>query len=300
MNIHTLDLNFLNLPQVIASYLIVGPEGPVLIETGPSTVIDALTTRLTEHGYAPGDIRHVLLTHIHLDHAGAAGWWAQQGAHIYVHHVGAPHLVDPSKLIGSARRIYGEIFDTLWGEILPVPAERITALHDNDMIKAGGLTFTALDTPGHARHHHIYRLDDIAFTGDAAGVRMPNSPLISLPAPPPEFDREAWHVTLDRLVKENFRTIYPTHFGAVENVREHLGAFRALMDESVEWIRVKMEAGVARDEMVVQHLAWYRQRATALGTGEEEIHQQEGANPAFMSVDGLMRYWKKKWEAVNG
>jgi glyoxylase-like metal-dependent hydrolase (beta-lactamase superfamily II) len=293
MDLHILDLNFLNLPHVIASYLIVGPEGPVLVETGPSTVIETLKMRLAEHGYAPSDVRHILLTHIHLDHAGAAGWWAQQGAHIHVHHVGAPHLVDPSKLINSARRIYGETFDALWGEIRPVPADRITALYDNDTIHVGGLTFTALDTPGHARHHHVFRLGDIAFTGDAAGVRMPSSPLISLPAPPPEFDREAWRVTLDRLVKENFRTIYPTHFGAVEHVRAHLDAFRALMDESVEWIRVKMETGVTRDKMVTQYITWYRQRATALGISEEEINQQAGANPAFMSVDGLMRYWKK-------
>ena len=300
MELHTLDLTFLHLPHVIAAYLVVGPHGPVLVETGPGSTLDALKARLAEHGYAPGDIRHVLLTHIHLDHAGAAGWWARQGAHIYVHHVGAPHLVDPSKLIGSAQRIYGAMTEALWGEILPVPADRLTAVYDNDTLHVGGLTFTALDTPGHARHHHVFRLGDIAFTGDAAGVRMPKSPLISLPAPPPEFDYEAWRATLDRLVKEDFRTIYPTHFGAVHTVREHLDAFQALMDEAVEWIRVKIEAGVTRDEMVTQYVAWNRQRAATLGVTEEEIDQQEGANPAFMSVDGLMRYWKKKGEAGSG
>ena len=299
MDLHILDLNFLNMPHVIAAYLIVGPGGPVLVETGPSTVIETLKARLAEHGYAPGDIRHILLTHIHLDHAGAAGWWARQGAHIYVHHVGAPHLVDSSKLIGSAQRIYGAMMDTLWGEILSVPADRLTAVYDCDAIRVGGLTFTALDTPGHARHHHVYRLGDIAFTGDAAGVRMPYSRMISLPAPPPEFDREAWQHTMDRLLPENFSTIYPTHFGAIRDVREHFEAFGALLDESVEWIRVKMEAGVTRDEIVTQYTAWNRKRAEVLGVGEDEINQFEGANPPFMSVDGLMRYWKKKWEAGN-
>ena len=300
VELHILDLNFLNLPHAIAAHLVVGPGGPVLVETGPGATLAALKAGLAEHGYAPGDIRHVLLTHIHLDHAGAAGWWARQGAHVYVHHVGAPHLVDPSKLIGSAQRIYGAMMEALWGEILPVPADHLTAVYDNDVLRVVGLTFTALDTPGHARHHHVFRLGDIAFSGDAAGVRMPNSPLISLPAPPPEFDREAWHATLDRLVKENFHTIYPTHFGAVHNVREHLDAFRALMDQAVEWIRVKMEAGVTRDEMVTQYVAWNRQRAATLGIPEEEIDQQEGANPAFMSVDGLMRYWKKRRETGSG
>ncbi len=174
MDLQIIDTQFQGMSQVTAVYLLVGPEGPVLIETGPGSTLPAVLHGLAKHGYSPADIRHVLVTHIHLDHAGAAGWWAQQGAQIYVHHLGGPHLVDPRRLIQSATRIYGEMMDTLWGEIVPAPADRVTTLYDGDTVSAGGLIFTALDTPGHANHHHSYLLETpdgrIAFTGDAAGV----------------------------------------------------------------------------------------------------------------------------------
>ena len=198
--IHTLDLLFQNVPQAIAAYLVIGPEGPLLVETGPGSTLQNLKAQLGRHGLAPQDIGQVLVTHIHLDHAGAAGWWGQQGAQIYVHHVGAPHLIDPSRLLASAARIYGDQMDTLWGPMLPTPAEKVTAVYDGDIIQAGGLEFLALDTPGHARHHHVYRLGNLAFTGDAAGIQLPDSRLIDLPAPPPEFELEVWQQTIDRLL----------------------------------------------------------------------------------------------------
>jgi glyoxylase-like metal-dependent hydrolase (beta-lactamase superfamily II) len=296
MNIRTLDLNFLGLPHTIAAYLVIGPEGPVLIETGPSSTLEMLKARLAEHGYAPRDVKHVLVTHIHLDHAGAAGWWAQQGARIYVHHVGAPHLVDPSKLLASAQRIYGESMDRLWGEVLPIPAERLTPLSDGDIVRAAGLAFTALDTPGHARHHHVFRLGDVAFTGDAAGVRLAGSAFTVLPSPPPEFDLEAWQGTLARLRDQNFAALYPTHFGPVHDVREHLSAFLALLHEAVSFVRQRMQAGVERDELVRQYVDWNRARSAAQGVSEEEFQRYEMANPLYMSVDGILRYWRKKGE----
>ena len=295
MNIHTLDLNFMNVPHAIAAYLVVGPEGPALVETGPSSTLETLKARLADYGYAPADIRHVLVTHVHLDHAGAAGWWARDhGARMYVHAVGAPHLLDPSKLIGSARRIYGDKMDSLWGEVLPVPADCLTALNDGDTIRVAGLTFVALDTPGHARHHHTFRLGDIAFSGDAAGVRLLGSPLIFLPAPPPEFDLEAWQHTLARLSRENFAAMYATHFGAIENVRDHLQAFSALLREAAEFVRDRMQTGVERDELVEQYTAWNRRRAEALGVLDEVFQQYVTSNPLSMSVDGLLRYWRKR------
>ncbi len=294
MDIHTLDLNFMNTPHAIAAYLVVGPEGLVLIETGPGSTLDMLKARLAERGVAPADIRHVLVTHVHLDHAGAAGWWAQQGAQVYVHHVGAPHLIDPSKLLGSARRIYGDKTDQMWGNVLPAPADRVTALRDDQIIHLAGLSITALDTPGHANHHHVFRLGDVAFTGDAAGVRLLHSGLISLPSPPPEFDLEAWQRTLARLLGENFARIYPTHFGPIDDVREHLIAFNALLYQSAEYVRERMQAGVERDALVRQYIEWNRRRAADLGISEEVFQQYEVANPMYMCVDGMMRYWTKK------
>ena len=199
MKIDTLDLDFQGMSRSIASYLLEGPGGYVLIETGPMSTLDTLRRRLDERGLTPDDIRHLFVTHIHLDHAGAAGWWARQGAQIYVHPAGAPHLVDPSKLWRSAGRIYGDQMEILWGHILPAPAEQVTTIADGETIEVAGLSLMALDTPGHAGHHHVYRLEDIAFTGDAAGVRISGSPWVSLPAPPPEFNRELWEKSLDRL-----------------------------------------------------------------------------------------------------
>lgn len=284
----------MNTPHAIAAYLVVGPEGPVLVETGPGSTLEALKARLAEHGYAPADVRHVLVTHIHLDHAGAAGWWAQQGAQVYVHHLGAPHLIDPSKLLGSAKRIYGDMMDRLWGDVLPAPADRVTALKDDQIVHVAGLAFNSLDTPGHANHHHVFRLGDIAFTGDAAGVRLPGNSLISLPSPPPEFDLEAWQRTLARLLGENFARIYPTHFGPIDDVREHLMAFNALLYESAEYVREQMQAGVERNELVTCYVEWHRKRATDLGVSDEVFQKYEIANPKFMSVDGMLRYWAKK------
>lgn len=294
MQIYPLDLSFQDTPQGIAAYLVVGPAGPVLVETGPASTLEMLKTRLAEHGYSPADIRHVLVTHIHLDHAGAAGWWARQGADVYVHHVGAPHLSDPSRLLASAERIYGDTMHRLWGETVPAPAERICALQDGDRIQAGGLTFIALDTPGHATHHLVYHLGDVAFTGDVAAVRFPGSPFISLPAPPPEFDREAWQSTLARLRGEGFSTIYPTHFGPLDDVREHLEALAALIDHSAEFVRTRMEAGLKRNALAAEYLGWVRERAYAQGRSEEQFQRNEIVNPTSMSVDGIMRYWRKR------
>jgi glyoxylase-like metal-dependent hydrolase (beta-lactamase superfamily II) len=294
LNIYTLDLNAQNIPRTIAAFLVVGPEGPVLVETGPASTLEILKARLAEYGYSPADIRHVLVTHIHLDHAGAAGWWARQGVQIYVHHIGAPHLIDPAKLLSSAKRIYGDALDTLWGKTVPAPPERVHALYDGDTIQVAGLTFTALDTPGHAGHHHTFRLGAVAFVGDAAGVRLPGSTFTTLPTPPPEFDREAWQGTISRLLNQDLATLYLTHFGPIENAREHLTAFADLIDRSTEFARAKIQRGVARDVLLAQYLNWNRDRADSHGLSKSDFRQSETAFPTSIWVDGLMRYWRKR------
>jgi glyoxylase-like metal-dependent hydrolase (beta-lactamase superfamily II) len=294
VQIHTLDLNFQNVPQAIASYLLETGEGPILVETGPGSTQDTLVKRLAQHGYRPADVRHAFVSHIHLDHAGGAGWWARQGTQIYVHHVGAPHLIDPSRLLSSAQRIYGNLMETLWGDILPAPADKVTALRDGDRVRIGDLTFTVMDTPGHAYHHHVIRLDDVAFTGDATGVHIPGSRFAALPAPPPEFNLEAWQQTLDRLLAQQFSAIYPTHFGLISEVSEYLDYFRDLLLRSAHFVRERMAQGMVREELVTAYLAWNEERARAAGVSEELAQRYEVANPNFMSVDGIMRYWRKK------
>ncbi len=292
MKIHVLDLNHQNVSHAIAAYLVVGPKGPVLVETGPISTLPALQARLAEHGYSPADVRHVLLTHIHLDHAGASGWWAQQGAQVYVHHVGARHIIDLSRLLSSARRVYGDDMDRLWGQTLPAPAERVRALQDGETIQAGGLTFTALDTPGHARHHLVYVLDGIAFTGDVAAIRLPGSDFTTIIAAPPEFDLPVWQKTLARLLDLDLHTLYLTHFGAVQNARQHLQAVSALLDESAAFVRVRLQSGVQGDELLAQYRAWNRQRARPYGLTASDLDHLEIVNSPHISVAGLTRYWK--------
>jgi glyoxylase-like metal-dependent hydrolase (beta-lactamase superfamily II) len=307
MKMTTLDLNFQNRPNTIASYLVEGSAGTALVETGPGSCLPNLLSQLASHGYGPADVRHVLVTHIHLDHAGAAGWWAQQGAQVYVHHVGAPHLIDPSKLLASASRIYGDQMDTLWGEMVPAPAERITTVFDGDVIAVGELRFTALDTPGHASHHHVYVLPDpanaalqVAFTGDAAGIHIPGADFIDLPAPPPEFSREKWLATIDRLLDQQLAAIYPTHFGRLDDWRLQLLGLAELIQEAADLVRDLLEDGLERDDILTRYLGWHLDRARAADMPEALFQRYEAANPHYMSVDGLIRYWRKRWEKEKG
>jgi glyoxylase-like metal-dependent hydrolase (beta-lactamase superfamily II) len=294
MKIHTLDLDFQGIATAIASYLVEGPGGPVLVETGPSTTRRRLVEALERHGVAPGDVRDVLVTHIHLDHAGDAGWWASQGARIHVHRNGARHLVDPSRLLQSATRIYGDRMDVLWGEVLPAREDRVVPREDGDVIEAGGLEFHAIDTPGHAGHHHVFRLGRVAFTGDAAGIRLPGWPLVDLPAPPPEFDLESWDRSIDRLLHERFERIYPTHFGPIEAVRDHLRALRNLLHQAPEFLHRRMHGRFEHSDLVEQYVSWNRSRARVAGLDAAAIQRYELANPPSMSVDGILRYWRKR------
>ncbi len=183
----TLDLNFQGRKQAIAAYLIPHSTGLILVECGPGSTLPALEAALAERGYSPRDVTHLLLTHIHLDHAGAAGWLARQGADVYVHPVGAPHMLNPEKLLASAGRIYGDRMDSLWGEFLSVPEDRLKVAEDAQEIVIGSMQFLPVNTPGHAEHHYAYLFEDICFSGDIGGVRIPGFPYLRVPMPPPEL-----------------------------------------------------------------------------------------------------------------
>ena len=294
MRVDTIDLEFQGTPHVIAAFLIHGPDAPVLIETGPESTLPALSRGLQRCGVRVEDVKDVLVTHIHLDHAGAAGWWAQQGARVYVHPVGAPHLIDPDKLLSSATRIYGDRMDVLWGEVRPAPAERVVAVEDGTVLEVGGLKITAVETPGHASHHHAYQLDDIAFTGDAAGILLPGNRWTDLPAPPPEFDPERWNKTLQRLRGLGLRTLYRTHYGATSDVQAELETFQEVMQQAVIWIREMIDAGEEREPMVAEFSERMRAWASRTGTSDEDVVAYELANPRDMSVDGIERYLRKR------
>lgn len=294
--IEILDLDFRHTAGAIGAFLVVGDQGPVLVETGPGSTLPTLFARLRERGHEPGDVRNVLVTHIHFDHAGAAGWWANQGARIFVHPNGAPHLVDPSKLIASASRIYGDQMGPLWGDILAAPVDRVTTVRDGQTIEVEGLRFVAIETPGHANHHHVFRLGDVAFTGDAAGIRMPGTDWIDLPAPPPEFDLERWKASVERLRAAGFERLYRTHFGPAEDVLGELDRLEQLLEETAARIRGYLDRGLKREEMVADFGEWVRRRGVEAGADEAALHAYEIANPRDMSVDGVVRYWRKRSE----
>ncbi|MEZ4519646.1 MAG: MBL fold metallo-hydrolase [Chloroflexota bacterium] len=222
----------------------------------------------------------------------------RQGAQIYVHPVGAPHLVDPSKPLGSATRIYGEMMDQLWGEVLPAPADRVTAIEGDVPLTIAGLNLTPISTPGHAWHHHTYRLEGpdetIAFTGDALGIHLPHVGVADLPAPPPEFHLETWRDTLDRIESEQFDAIYPTHFSRMDNLTQQLAQMRGLLADSVAFVEERYVAEVPRDQIVSDYLDWNHARLSAAGADETAVRQMSLANPLFMSVDGILRYLRKR------
>lgn len=290
MRIETVDLGFQGTPNVIATFLLEGPSGWVLIETGPGSTLPAMHAGLERLGLVPADIGDVLVSHIHLDHAGAAGWWAQQGARVHVHPRGAPHLIDPGKLLASARRIYGDRMDLLWGEVVPAPAERVIAVEDGTVLEVGGLRVTAHDTPGHARHHLVYCLEDVVFAGDAAGIQLPGSDWIDLPAPPPEFDLEEWQRTLQRIRDLRPRALYRTHFGPGGDIDEELSRFGLVLEEVTRWVREMRSDGLDRAAMIDGFTARIRAMAAEAKLDPELLHAYEVVNPRSMSVDGIERY----------
>ncbi len=296
MTIHTFDLKFQNLSNTIAAYLIPHRSGAVLIECGPGSTLPALQNALAEHNLTPSDITDVLVTHIHLDHAGSAGWWAQQGARIHVHHFGATHMIDPSRLLKSATRIYGDQMNALWGEYLAVPEEQINMLHDKDLIKIEDLTFEVLDMPGHARHHMVYHIEDICFTGDVGGIRIPRpgeSPLVRVPAVPPEFHLESWRESMKRLNQVDFRRIAPTHFGIYDDAKAHIAVMLNGLDALESWMEETFPANPSQEEVREKYQEWIVSESRYAGLSSGGVAAYEAAIPTAMSADGLYRYWHK-------
>jgi glyoxylase-like metal-dependent hydrolase (beta-lactamase superfamily II) len=291
--IHTLDLKFMGVPGSIASYLIHHAHGCILIESGPGSTQAALQAGLAEQGLRLADVTDVFLTHIHLDHAGAAGWLAQQGARIHVHPVGAPHLLDPEKLLSSAARIYGDMMDTLWGQFLPVPEGHLSVLQDGDVVTVGGVSLKAIETLGHAEHHFAYLFDNVCFSGDIGGVRPAGERSLRLPMPPPEFHLEKWRTSLQRMRDLKFNHIAPTHFGLFDDPDWHLQAIERELDMIDAWISATLPTCSDLDDVSSRFMEWTRQRYEAERVTPAQVEFFETANPSWMSPAGIHRYWRK-------
>ncbi len=289
----TLDLNFQGRPHAIASYLIRQGDSVVLIESGPGSTLSSLQAGLAKEGLSPRDVTHVLLTHIHLDHAGAAGWLAKQGAQIYVHPVGAPHMLHPEKLIASATRIYGDRMESLWGEFLPVAENQLKVPKDAEEIVIGHLKFIPINTPGHAEHHYSYLFEDVLFCGDVGGVRIPGYSYLRAPMPPPELHLERWHESIARLRKEKFARIAPTHFGIFDDPVWQLDEVERALDSASRWLEEAMPSEPPIEELRKSFTDWMMKEGEKIGLDEAVVKAYEVANPLGMSADGLLRYWKK-------
>jgi len=291
--IHTLDLLFQGMPGIIAAYLIPHSHGALLIDCGPGSTIPALEQSLARHGYAPDNITDVLLTHIHLDHAGAVGRLARQGARIHVHEIGAPHLIDPKILLSSAKRIYLENMYQLWGEFLPVPGENLHILQANDTIEIEGLVFKALDTPGHAYHHMAYLFEGTCFSGDVGGIRMAGPRFLLLPTPPPELNFDKWRQSLNALQTTDITHFATTHFGIHDDPAWHLHALAGAIEDFEVWMESKINKIITIEENRVLFTDWTRTIFEKIGLTEAEIDNYELGMPSWMSVDGMARYWTK-------
>jgi len=292
-SIITIDLHFQNKTQAIASYLIQQDDALVVIESGPGSTLPALEAGLAKEGLSPRDITHVLLTHIHLDHAGAAGWLSQQGAQIFVHPNGAPHLLNPEKLIASATRIYGDRMQTLWGEFLPVAEKQLTVAQDAQEIAIGNLRFLPVNTPGHAEHHYSYLFEDVCFSGDVGGVRIPGFPYLRAPMPPPELHFGRWRESITHLRSLKFSRIAPTHFGIFDDADWQLTELQKRLDETEKWLEQIMPSDPSVEELREKFFAWISEQSRAQNLSEDVLMAYTLANPLGMGADGLMRYWKK-------
>jgi glyoxylase-like metal-dependent hydrolase (beta-lactamase superfamily II) len=275
-----IDLLHLGRERVIASYVLDTTDGPALVDCGPTTCIDALEAGLAERGLALGDIRHLLLTHIHLDHAGAAGVLVRRNPALQVHvsPVGAPHVVDPSRLDASARRLYGDSFDSLWGELAPVPQENVHAL-DGAVV---GLE--SFPTPGHASHHVCYLdRDGTLYAGDVCGVRVLPGRSVMPPTPPPDLDVAAWETSLDEIERRAPERLALIHFGVADDVSRHLAELRQRL---LDWAD-SVAGGATEEEFVEYALA-------ELADSGEDADAFTQAMPLWQSYRGLARWAEKR------
>ncbi|MFL5925423.1 MAG: MBL fold metallo-hydrolase [Gaiellaceae bacterium] len=274
--VRLVDVHFGGTPEQIGVYVVDTDDGLALFDCGPSSTLAGLESGLASHGLALTDIRHLLLSHIHLDHAGAAGVLVRRHPDltIWVSEIGAPHLIDPSRLERSARRLYGDAFDALWGELLPIAEANVRIASGNV------LGWESFPTPGHASHHVSYLRNGTLLAGDAAGVRMPGAAYVLPVSPPPDIDIGAWHRTATAIRTRDPDRLALIHFGVHEDVETHLDRLETELDRWAARVRE------GTDERSFVEAA----RADAGGDAD----RYDRVAPFWQSWHGLRRYWDKR------
>jgi len=293
-----IDLNFLGFPSIIATAVLHGPSGVSLIDPGPSTTLAHLHKQLGQKGMGLPDVRQILLTHIHLDHAGSTGSLVKENPDIevFVHERGAPHLADPGKLVASAGRLYGQDMERLWGDILPVPGDNLRVMQGGERIVAAGRVLDVAYTPGHASHHVSFfeSSSGIAFIGDTGGIRRGTGAYVMPAAPPPDIDLEVWRESEARILAWNADTLFLTHFGPFHGARPHFQQLMARLDEWSRIVRRLLAAeGLTDDERQERFVAEVTQEMRrVVGVNETDLYSRAGS--LQYSWQGLARYWRKK------
>lgn len=291
--IHVLDTRQLGRAGIIAATAVETSDGFVLFDTGPESTFENITTELATIGAQPRDVRHVFVSHIHFDHAGAAWRFAALGATIYVHPRGARHLVDPAKLVESATRIFGDQMQTLWGRVEPVAERAVQIVDDLELVRVGDLEVRAIATPGHASHHHVYHWGDNLFGGDVAGVRLGSGPPVP-PFVPPELDVEAWLASIDKMRALDAANLYLPHFGKISgSVSTHLDELEQCVRAWAAWFRDRLRDGNDEAQMTPVFAEYEHAHLLANGGTRELVDDYEAADPSYMAVTAAARYWRK-------
>jgi glyoxylase-like metal-dependent hydrolase (beta-lactamase superfamily II) len=293
MKVHVLDTYHLGRPRVIAVTALESEHGLILFDTGPESTFDTVVSELRKIGFNLDDVRHVFLSHIHFDHAGAAWRFAECGARIYVHPRGAPHLVDPAKLLASATRIYGNEMERLLGRFAPVSAERLTILSDGDAVEISPFRVRVMETPGHANHHYVYYWNDTLFGGDVAGVRIGGGPPVP-PLVPPELHVESWLESIEKIRALNVSKLFLPHFGQVEgSITEHFDLLADRIRRWSIWFRDQIREGQNDQQLAAAFAEKVTSELREAHMTEEEAMNYESADPSFMAVSAEIRYWSK-------
>jgi glyoxylase-like metal-dependent hydrolase (beta-lactamase superfamily II) len=293
-----IDLHFRGRPEIIATAILHGPAGVALVDPGPGTTLETLTKALATKGITFDDVRQLLITHIHLDHAGATGSIVEKHPHIevLVHARGARHMIDPSKLLASASRLYGQDMDRLWGDVKPVDEARIRTLEGGETIAAAGREVRVEYTPGHASHHVSYfdTASRVAFVGDTAGIRRGSGAYVMPPTPPPDIDLDAWRESEQKILAWGADTLFLTHFGPHQGTRQHL---QAMFENLADWSRIVQrllnDIGLNEEDRQSRFTDEVS-RDLVRRVGETEAADYTKAGGLNYSYQGLARYWTRR------
>ena len=291
-----IDLLFLGRRHAIATGVVHGPSGVALIDPGPSTCLSTLELALQAGGIRLADVSEILLTHIHLDHAGATGTLLRQypDIKVVVHQRGAPHLIAPARLLESARRLWGDDMDRLWGEVAPVPERNVHVVRGEEQIVAGGRTFDVAYTPGHASHHVSYfePASGVAFVGDTAGISVDGGYVLP-PTPPPDIDIEVWRSSVERIERWAPASLFITHFGAIQDVRPQFAQLMEHLDITAKLVSDSLRTEGTDDERAARFADDLR-RELRRKMSDAQISAYEAGAPFHLLWLGLARYWRKK------